>query len=133
MVSLFCRAIRSISWLTMNEGGRARRPPGGIRTRSRHIGHLHHTLASVLARGGAGRGGDGGGLPEAELPRLGGHDPGEAAEADRVGAGQQLGPVLRPVIAACVAPVDMVQCSGQVSGYPHRQVEHVRKESLKSS
>ena len=59
MVSLFCRAIRSISWLTMNEGGRARRPPGGIRTRSRHIGHLHHTLASVLARGGAGRGGAG--------------------------------------------------------------------------
>ena len=54
MVSLFCRAIRSISWLTMKEGGRARRPPGGIRTRSRHIGHLHHTLASVLARGGAG-------------------------------------------------------------------------------
>ena len=52
-------------------------------------------------------------LPEAELPRLGGHDPGEAAEADRVGAGQQLGPVLGPVIAACVAPVDMVQCSGQ--------------------
>ena len=51
----------------------------------------------------------GGGAPEAELPRLRGHDPGEAAEADRVGAGQQLGPVLRPVIAAwAVPPVDMM-------------------------
>ena len=59
--------------------------------------------------------------------------PCETLKADGVGAGQQLGPVLRPVIAACVAPVDMVQCGGQVSGYPHRQVEHVRKESLKSS
>ena len=56
----------------------------------------------------------GGGAPEAELPRLRGHDPGEAAEADRVGAGQQLGPVLRPVIAAwAVPPVDMVQRRGQ--------------------
>ena len=47
MVSLFCRAIRSISWLTMKEGGRARRPPGGILTRSRHIGHLQHTVSTL--------------------------------------------------------------------------------------
>ena len=38
--SLLCLAIKSRSWLTRKEGGRAWTPPEGIVISSRHTGHL---------------------------------------------------------------------------------------------
>ena len=40
MICLVWAAIRSRSWLTRKDGGKAWSPPGGILMSSRHIGHL---------------------------------------------------------------------------------------------
>jgi hypothetical protein len=40
MTSRLCLAIKSRSWLTRKEGGRAETPLLGIVISSRHIGHL---------------------------------------------------------------------------------------------
>lgn len=47
MTSLLCLDIRSKSWLTKNEGGKAETPPRGIVINSLHIGHLKDPVSLV--------------------------------------------------------------------------------------
>ena len=47
MTSLLCRDIRSSSWLTRNEGGRAFTPPRGIVINSRQMGQRNDPVSRV--------------------------------------------------------------------------------------
>ena len=47
MTSLLCRDMRSSSWLTRNEGGRALTPPRGIVINSRQMGQRNDPVSRV--------------------------------------------------------------------------------------
>lgn len=55
ITSLLCLDIKSRSWLTRNEGGRAATPPRGMTISSRHMGHRKEPVsrdgdAAILVR-----------------------------------------------------------------------------------